>query len=160
MRLSLPDSQPGLSTQLQPFQRDRREFFKVMGVVGVASAIALTKSFQSLVQASSVEAKQPYDRCSCPNPGGAVGSGYTASQCRQRGCLVAVATTEPTATTQVTATAVPTATATAIAPQQSVASAQTTSCFVRCNQGCSAPGRCRRFSDTNGTGICDQTECA
>jgi hypothetical protein len=32
-------------------------------------------------------------------------------------------------------------------------------CSVICDKGCSYPGQCRRYVDTNGNGICDLTEC-
>jgi hypothetical protein len=34
------------------------------------------------------------------------------------------------------------------------------SCTVRCNKGCSYPGHCRRYTDSNNTGRCDLGECA
>jgi hypothetical protein len=36
----------------------------------------------------------------------------------------------------------------------------TTQCSVRCNRGCSYPGHCRRYVDTNGNSLCDYGECA
>jgi hypothetical protein len=33
-------------------------------------------------------------------------------------------------------------------------------CVVRCNKGCSYPGHCRRYVDTNGNNRCDLGECA
>ena len=38
-------------------------------------------------------------------------------------------------------------------------STSNTSCTVRCNKGCSYPGRCRRYADTNNNGRCDLGEC-
>ena len=32
-------------------------------------------------------------------------------------------------------------------------------CVVRCNKGCSYPGHCRRYVDTNGNNRCDMGEC-
>ena len=32
-------------------------------------------------------------------------------------------------------------------------------CVVRCNKGCSYPGHCRRYVDTNGNNRCDMSEC-
>jgi hypothetical protein len=32
-------------------------------------------------------------------------------------------------------------------------------CVLRCNKGCSFPGRCKRYTDSNGNGKCDFTEC-
>ncbi len=37
--------------------------------------------------------------------------------------------------------------------------AQSSSCAVRCSKGCSYPGRCRRYTDSNNTGRCDLGEC-
>jgi hypothetical protein len=54
--------------------------------------------------------------------------------------------------TPVTATDQPTLAATPIA----VASAP---CVVRCNRGCSYPGRCRRYTDSNNNNRCDLGEC-
>lgn len=34
-----------------------------------------------------------------------------------------------------------------------------TTCTVSCPRGCSYPGRCRRYVDTNGNGKCDNGEC-
>jgi hypothetical protein len=45
---------------------------------------------------------------------------------------------------------------------QTVASTAVTSsasCTVRCNKGCSYPGHCRRYVDTNNNGRCDLGEC-
>jgi hypothetical protein len=39
-------------------------------------------------------------------------------------------------------------------------SATTTGCVLRCNKGCSYPGRCRRYTDSNKNGKCDLSECA
>mgnify|MGYP001160571188 CR=1 FL=1 len=55
-----------------------------------------------------------------------------------------------------TATSVPTAVPTVVQAQSSGAS----TCTVICNRGCSYPGRCHRYVDNNGNGICDNTECA
>lgn len=35
----------------------------------------------------------------------------------------------------------------------------TGTCAVRCNRGCSYPGHCRRYTDSNGNGKCDFGEC-
>jgi hypothetical protein len=35
-----------------------------------------------------------------------------------------------------------------------------TSCQVICDGGCTYPGKCRRYIDRNGNGICDLTECS
>lgn len=38
-------------------------------------------------------------------------------------------------------------------------SGSTGACTVRCNRGCSYPGHCRRYTDSNGNGKCDFGEC-
>ncbi len=38
-------------------------------------------------------------------------------------------------------------------------SQSTSSCTVRCPNGCSYPGRCRRYTDSNNDGRCDLGEC-
>lgn len=38
-------------------------------------------------------------------------------------------------------------------------SGTTNACTVRCNKGCSYPGRCRRYVDSNNNGRCDLGEC-
>ena len=55
-----------------------------------------------------------------------------------------------------TATVVPTTESTPVQIQE----ANSTGCVILCNKGCSYPGRCRRYTDSNGNGICDNTECA
>jgi len=57
-----------------------------------------------------------------------------------------------TTSTPVTATEQPTLAATPIV----VTSAP---CVVRCNRGCSYPGRCRRYTDSNNNQRCDLGEC-
>jgi hypothetical protein len=41
----------------------------------------------------------------------------------------------------------------------SSANASSTACTIRCNKGCSYPGRCRRYVDTNRNNRCDLGEC-
>jgi len=42
---------------------------------------------------------------------------------------------------------------------KSSANASLTACTIRCNNGCSYPGHCRRYVDTNGNNRCDLGEC-
>jgi hypothetical protein len=46
-----------------------------------------------------------------------------------------------------------------IAQEDLVQSSSTSSCVVRCNRGCSYPGHCRRYTDSNGNERCDLGEC-
>ena len=41
----------------------------------------------------------------------------------------------------------------------SSANASSTACTIRCNKGCSYPGHCRRYVDTNRNNRCDLGEC-
>jgi hypothetical protein len=43
--------------------------------------------------------------------------------------------------------------------QSSSLSGSTDPCMVLCNRGCSAPGHCRRYTDTNSNNRCDLGEC-
>ena len=66
-------------------------------------------------------------------------------------------TTTTTATTGASATLSKTtnqSTATTSTQSQSASS-----CTVRCNKGCSYPGHCRRYTDSNNNGRCDLGEC-
>ncbi len=66
-------------------------------------------------------------------------------------------TTSNTATTTTSATQSGTtsqSTATTGTPSQSASS-----CTVRCNKGCSYPGHCPRYTDSNNNGRCDFGEC-
>ena len=51
-----------------------------------------------------------------------------------------------------------TTTSAAAATTSSTASTSST-CTVRCNKGCSFPGKCRKYTDTNGNKKCDLGEC-
>lgn len=42
---------------------------------------------------------------------------------------------------------------------QATSNPASTSCTVRCNKGCSYPGQCRRYTDSNNNGKCDLGEC-
>jgi hypothetical protein len=59
-----------------------------------------------------------------------------------------------------TAATVPTTEPTALPTAIQVQEANSNGCVILCNEGCSYPGRCRRYNDSNGNAICDNTECA
>jgi hypothetical protein len=115
---------------------DRRQFLVLMGAVGGASVLAASNVLSKVKNVQSAAVTQ---------------STATAQE---------VGTVVPTAaqTTKAVESAIaPTATATAL-PQ--VASITTTlSCTVRCPRGCSYPGHCRRYTDSNKNGRCDLGEC-
>ncbi len=43
--------------------------------------------------------------------------------------------------------------------ESSLPTSQTATCSVRCNRGCSYPGHCRRYVDSNKNNRCDMGEC-
>lgn len=150
-----------VQTAVQPgiLYPGRREFVKVLGVVSVAAAIALGESLRSLVSANSVESAQALidaqvEAQLAERVQNALDATATAQASQVEGGSATVEQTAESATTTeaATATAVPTATAEPVAAASS--------CTIRCGKGCTFPGRCRRFTDSNGNGTCDQTECA
>lgn len=62
----------------------------------------------------------------------------------------------PAATIPLTSTVIPTSTIAAATPGAVAAVAP---CVVRCSKGCSYPGQCRKYTDTNRNGRCDLGEC-
>lgn len=46
------------------------------------------------------------------------------------------------------------------AQRSSIVGSSSGQCTVRCNRGCSFPGHCRRYVDSNGNNRCDLGECA
>lgn len=126
----------------------RRDFLKVMGVAGVLSVVALGKAVQSL-QSGALNALTDVDAASIPT------AAATRVPSTATPPAVAAAATAVPAVPTSAATSLPTAlpTATAVPPVLS------TSCTVRCPRGCSFPGHCRRYTDSNGNGRCDLGEC-
>ena len=124
----------------------RRDFLKVMGGVGAASLFALGSSLKGLQD--SIQVVQA----------GAQAQTISAAQPDAQTQDQATAATGATATAA--ATAITAATATTAATTSAAASGSTTSgCVVRCNKGCSFPGRCKRYTDSNGNKRCDLGEC-
>lgn len=126
---------PSLAPALQPARKQisRRDFLAVMGVAGVASYLAvhsLLKEDQLVASAQSVVETAT----------------ATAAPPSEATTAQSTSVVTPTATTAPTATRVPT-------HQPAYA------CTVLCREGCSFPGRCRRYVDTNGNNLCDNGEC-
>ncbi len=107
-RLFPASAAPGRAQSGQPAavaaRIDRREFVKLMGVVGVAAVL--------------------------------VGANVLGDRLEAQ----ADTSTESVETTQ-------------------ASRSSTSSCVVRCRRGCSYPGHCRRYVDSNGNGRCDLGEC-
>ena len=61
-------------------------------------------------------------------------------------------------TTAATTGAVPTAAATTTTQTNTAATTTEETRVILCDRGCSAPGQCGRFVDSDGTGVCDLSE--
>ncbi|MBN2085517.1 MAG: twin-arginine translocation signal domain-containing protein [Anaerolineales bacterium] len=113
----------------------RRDFLKVSGVLGIASAVTIHGLF---------------DHPSEAQPQSAVADGPTTEPVQP-----------PTATSPTipagaeSSSAAPAVTQTAPLPTNEPAAA----CIILCPNGCSYPGRCRRYVDRNGNNLCDNGEC-
>jgi hypothetical protein len=117
---------------------DRRHFLMVMGAVGAASAVAASNVFSRVENVQSAFANLE----TASPTAAAVGSQVTST-------TASVMSTQIPAT-QATVT-VPTAT--------TVYPSQVSNCTVRCPRGCSYPGHCRRYTDSNKNNRCDLGEC-
>jgi hypothetical protein len=135
-----------LPAQLQPVpvaaQVGRRDFVRLIGGVGV---VALATGYNVLA-GEVVDA----------SPSAAAGNNVLSSVATDASTSVAAgqgtqATISQTTISQTTASS---QTQAAAAPVQS-----STACTVLCSRGCSYPGRCGRYIDTNGNGKCDRGEC-
>lgn len=139
----------------------RREFLHVMGVVGTSFFLALINASKGLAEtvaapgdiASIDTAAVPKTITGDADPTKAVAT-VEESATAAAAPTGAAATTETVVPTEVIA---PTATSTATPSSQSFLS--NSSCTVRCQKGCSYPGRCRRYVDTNNNNRCDLGEC-
>lgn len=75
------------------------------------------------------------------------------------GAVDALKTTAASAVATSTTATAPTTSSTTGTTQKTASTQQSTSCVVRCNRGCSYPGHCRRYVDSNNNGKCDLGEC-
>ena len=87
-------------------------------------------------------------------------SGVAAQAAGSAATATPAATTAATTTGSAAATATPAATATSAAATATavVPTATAAALVVLCNRGCRTPGSCGRFTDANGSGICDLFE--
>ncbi len=119
--------------------QDRRDFLKLAGIVGTAALLATGVTVKSQMgQSASPETQIALAGGDSP----ATGASSSSSASEIGGPVIASSTAQPAAPAEATAS-------------PSVSS----SCRVVCNRGCSYPGRCRRYVDTNGNGLCDNGEC-
>jgi hypothetical protein len=130
-----PAAQAQLVTSLQCEDAkiiSRREALRTVGAISLAGAFVLVKAITSL-KIPELEGNQLEEQ--------------TDSRIRSAEDYPVSVASEQNAQSTPIATSVP-------------STNQTTSdCTVRCPNGCSYPGRCRRYSDGNKNGRCDLGEC-
>jgi hypothetical protein len=114
----------------------RRDFLKLMLVVGTASMLAV-RSALSDGQAAQAASLLTANSSNLDSSGGDLGASPSASS--------------STTGIQTASTPVPAASA-----SQTVSDS---SCVARCDKHCAYPGHCHRYQDSNQNGYCDQGEC-
>ena len=136
---------------------DRRRFLGLMGVVGMGSLLAVINVVRenSIFQTNSDVSASALGIAEDPTT---IPPDTTAESVAQSSPAVAEpAMTGADATAEPAVIGSPTALPTAEPTQETqVAMA---ACQVRCSKGCAFPGRCRRYVDQNGNGLCDLGEC-
>jgi hypothetical protein len=142
-----------------PVDTGRRDFLRLMGVVGAAAVVAAYSALDGQEQAAA----QPAQTSTATLAQDSTQSAATSTTSVEQG------TAQPAAssTTQATATSTPAPTQTSTSQAAASSSLQSgttveesSSCVVQCNRRCSYPGHCRRYRDSNGNGRCDLGECA
>lgn len=141
-RYLLPKAAPALRSRpihmAASNELGRREFLRLMGGVSAVAVIAVVGAADALKQTAALAQT--------------MASSTTTDTTTRPTTQTAAGTTTTGATTNLTTqTATPTPTP---STQQT-----NSSCVVRCNNGCSYPGRCRRYTDSNNNGRCDLGEC-
>jgi hypothetical protein len=123
----------------------RRAFLGLMGTVGAAALAAGPSAMARFDRQAMAPVSGSTEADDLVVPTAATSSGTATGR---------VSATEATTATETAAPAALTATATA-----SAAASSASACQVLCNRGCSYPGRCRKYADVNGNGLCDRGEC-
>lgn len=115
----------------RPAAMDRRQFLKWMGLVGAVAVVGAGAGLRGISNALTTSALE---------------------QASAETVVVAETSATPAAATQSTTAATENTTA---ATQSTAA----TTCVVRCKNGCSYPGHCKRYTDSDGNNRCDYGEC-
>jgi hypothetical protein len=110
---------------------DRRDFLKLAGVLGAATVLTVHGLFDETDEAQA----------QAPSP-----------DAQPAGAGAVPQTVESTAEPSTPSAASPVV-------QAPTDTAVPAACVVRCPNGCSYPGRCRRYTDANANGLCDNGEC-
>ena len=117
----------------------RRDFIAMMSVVSVVSTVAISHVLRRGDEVALAQFSN---------------SSTVSSTSQSPSTAVNQVETTATETESVTTFQSPSAT-----PQPTVQPTSVPACTVRCPNGCSFPGRCRRYTDSNGNGKCDLGEC-
>ena len=133
---------------------DRREFLKLMGLVGAAAFLAALSALDADNEAQAVAPSEPSPETPPPSQTPVLSqldsaASPTSVPLDGDGQILAESPS-------------PTPPSTTLTPSPTVSSSPpslTTNCVVRCNKRCSYPGRCRRYVDANGNNLCDLGEC-
>ncbi len=158
-----------VSTQIDRQRISRRQFLTLMGVVSLAAYLSIRNVLRvedPLVAKASYTGTEA-GQGAAQDPGTAAGSLPSTGSNSATG--IVVGEIQPTNTelpaneqfsssteSQATRSAGPSG-ADSLSQQSSSGLSET--CSVRCNRGCSYPGHCRRYVDTNSNGKCDLGEC-
>ncbi|KAF0109024.1 MAG: hypothetical protein FD146_68 [Anaerolineaceae bacterium] len=129
----------------------RRDFLKLMGIVGAASlaAFAFTLDDSQNAQASAAAADTAVPTEALPTQDAApTAVSQNATATGNAAVTVPASTPVPTATATVEAT-----------PTVPYTAPTVSACIVRCDKRCSYPGQCRHYQDFNGNNLCDLGEC-
>ncbi len=139
---------------------DRRRFLGLMGVVGVGSLLAVINvvrehsvfntEISGGVSAMGIE-ESPVTAFVQGTPSDSPAHEFDTSEDS------APASANEVAMPEQENTAIPSPEPTVVATQETQAAAE--ACQVRCSKSCAYPGRCRRYVDSNGNGLCDLGEC-
>ncbi len=121
---------------------NRREFLKVSALLGAGTIIGVTQIHKVLEEAVTEKISNS----------SAAASASTVTPASVAGSSEVVTQEQSVAATVEQPTALPTAVV-------AKSSQSTTACSVLCRRGCSFPGQCRKYVDSNGNGKCDRGEC-
>jgi hypothetical protein len=132
----------------------RRDFLGMMGVVGAATVIAMTQSVKGLEDAA-----RESETLAVADTTTTTTNSSTVPTPRSSTTAITSNDTTTAESTNATTETSSTANSDTTAAENSDTAAEVTACTVRCGKGCSLPGRCRRYSDSNSNNLCDLGEC-
>jgi len=138
----------------------RRDFLKLMGIVGAASALAFTSAFNGDDDGAATSSAATVQEA--VNPTASPATNATAPSQVVSNATPTSSPTQGVVTTPAESSNSPVTGSTAPQPAANQSAASTTACTTRCpkNRHCSLPGDCRRYQDSTGNGRCDLGECA